>query len=258
MGYMVAESAARKLIPATLELGGKSAHIFFPDLNWDKAVDAAVSGILWNQGQVCCSGSRLFVHEDIYDDFALAVKEKIDNLVIDMPWKETSMMGPINNASQLEKIRRYIDLGIEEGANKVCGGEKITAPEFINGNFIKPVLFTEVTNDMRIAREEIFGPVILLIRFRTEDEVIAMANDNDYGLAGGVWTKDINRALHVAQSIDTGLMWVNTYNVSPSHVLFGGYKKSGLGREGNVLSMIHYYELKAIVIETRDSFRKWY
>lgn len=241
-----------KLIPATLELGGKSANIFFEDAKWDMAMDGAQLGILFNQGQVCCAGSRIFVQESIYDKFVEELAARFNRVKVDLPWKEDTQMGSQIYAGQVKKILEYVEIGKKEGARLVCGGEKITENGLESGNFVRPTIFADVTNDMRIAREEIFGPVVCIIKFKDEDDVIAMANDSEYGLGGGVWTRDINRAIRVARSIETGRMWVNTYNSIPAGAPFGGYKLSGIGRETDKIILEHYTQAKNIIINLSE------
>lgn len=253
VGYIVADYAAKKLIPSTLELGGKSANIFFPDCPWDKAVEGAAIGILLNQGQVCCAGSRAFVHEDIYERFIDELVETFDKVKVGLPWEEDTMMGPLVSRDQVNKVLGYIEVGKKEGANLIYGGYRITDDELENGFFVKPTIFTDVDNKMRIAQEEIFGPVLSVIRFKDDDEVIKMANDTEYGLAGAVWTKDINRALCVARAIEAGRIWVNNYNNLPAHAPFGGYKKSGIGRETHKMMLDHYTQKKNIYIHTGET-----
>ena len=253
VGYIVADYAAKKLIPSTLELGGKSANIFFPDCPWDKAVEGAAIGILLNQGQVCCAGSRAFVHEDIYERFIDELVETFDKVKVGLPWEEDTMMGPLVSRDQINKVLGYIEVGKKEGANLIYGGYRITDDELENGFFVKPTIFTDVDNKMRIAQEEIFGPVLSVIRFKDDDEVIKMANDTEYGLAGAVWTKDINRALCVARAIEAGRIWVNNYNNLPAHAPFGGYKKSGIGRETHKMMLDHYTQKKNIYIHTGET-----
>jgi len=231
VGYVVADYAAKKLIPSTLELGGKSANIFFPDCPWEKAVEGAAIGILLNQGQVCCAGSRAFVHEGIYNKFIDDLKEAFDRVKVGMPWEKDTIMGPLVSDAQLNKVLGYIEVGKKEGAKLVYGGYRLTDKGLEKGFFVKPTIFMDVNNKMRIAQEEIFGPVLSVIKFKEESEVIRMANDTEYGLAGAVWTKDINRALRVARAVEAGRVWVNNYNNLPAHAPFGGYKKSGIGRE---------------------------
>jgi acyl-CoA reductase-like NAD-dependent aldehyde dehydrogenase len=252
VGYTVAEAAAKKIVPSTLELGGKSANIFFPDAPWDKALEGLQLGILFNQGQVCCAGSRAFIHEDIYDDFVGAASEAFNNIRVGLPWEAETQMGTQINAQQLEKILAYVEVGRNEGATVVTGGKRLSDGELAKGAFMQPTLLGDVSNSMRVAREEIFGPVVCCIKFRDEEEVIAMANDNDYGLGGAVWTKDINRAMNVARSVQTGRMWVNTYNMLPAHAPFGGYKKSGIGRENHRMMLDHYTQNKNIFISLSD------
>lgn len=252
IGRGVYKAAQEKLIPATLELGGKSANIFFDDCDWDMAMDGAQLGILFNQGQVCCAGSRIFVQKGIYDKFVAELAERFNRVKVGLPWLEDTQMGAQIDGRQVEKILSYIEIGKQEGARLVCGGEKATANGLDKGNFIKPTIFADVTNDMRIAQEEIFGPVVCILPFETEDEVIALANASEYGLGGAVWTRDINRALRVAKGVETGRMWVNTYNALPAGAPFGGYKLSGIGRETDKTTMRHYMQTKNIFINLSE------
>lgn len=252
VGYTIADAAAKKLIPATLELGGKSANIFFPDCPWDKAIEGVQMGILFNQGQVCCAGSRVFVHEDIYDKFLSECIDAFENIKVGMPWEEDTVMGSQINQTQLEKILAYVKVGEEEGAKVACGGKRITENGLDKGFFMEPTILADADNKMRVAQEEIFGPVATFIKFKDEEEVIEMANDNEYGLGGAVWTKDINRAFRVARGVETGRMWVNDYNNLPAHAPFGGYKKSGIGRETHHMMLDHYTQKKNIFISLKE------
>ena len=209
-------------------------------------------GILFNQGQVCCAGSRLFVHEDIYDKFMAETVRAFNNVKVGMPWEKDTVMGSQIDGNQLEKILAYVDIGRKEGAKVACGGERATGNGLDKGAFMKPTLLVDVKNNMRVAREEIFGPVAAVIKFKTEQEVIDMANDSEYGLGGAVWTKDINRAFHIAREIETGRMWVNNYNSLPAHAPFGGYKKSGIGRETHKVILKNYTQMKNIFISLTD------
>lgn len=253
IGYTVAEAAAKKIIPATLELGGKSANIYFPDAPWEKAIEGLQIGILFNQGQVCCAGSRAFVHVDIYDKFLEAAVAAFEKVKVGLPWEKDTMMGSQINEAQVKKILGYVETGKKEGARVATGGSRATEGELGKGCFVKPTILTDVTNDMTVAREEIFGPVVCIIPFKDEDEVIRMANDNEYGLGGAVWTKDINRAFRVARGVETGRMWVNIYNNLPAHSPFGGYKKSGIGRETHKIILEHYTQKKNIFISLTES-----
>lgn len=253
VGRDVALAAAEKLIPSTLELGGKSANIFFDDCKWDMALDGLQLGILFNQGQVCCAGSRVFVQEGIYDKFVEAAVKAFNHVKVGLPWEQDTQMGSQINEGQLKKILSYIDIAKSEGATIACGGERCTEGELAKGAFMKPTLITNVTNDMRVAQEEIFGPVACVIQFKTEDEVIEMANDSEYGLGGAVWTRDINRAIRVSRAIETGRMWVNTYNAIPAGAPFGGYKQSGIGRETHKVILEHYTQMKNIMINLSEA-----
>ena len=253
VGRQVALAAADRLIPATLELGGKSANIFFPDCNWEQAIDGLQLGILFNQGQVCCAGSRVFVHEDIYDKFLEDAVKAFNNVKVGVSWDPETQMGSQINERQLEKILSYVEIGKQEGARLICGGERITDGELAKGCFMRPTLLADVTNDMRVAQEEIFGPVACILKFRDEDEVIRMANDNAYGLGGAVWTRDLNRAIRVSRGIETGRMWVNTYNQIPEGSPFGGSKESGIGRETHKVILEHYTQMKNIMINLSEA-----
>ncbi len=252
VGYTISEAAAKRLIPATLELGGKSANIYFPDAPWDKAIEGLQIGILFNQGQVCCAGSRAFVHEDIYDKFLEEAVKAFGRVKVGLPWEKDTQMGSQVNEDQLRKILAYVEVGRKEGAKVACGGARITANGLDKGCFMEPTILSDVSNKMRVAQEEIFGPVLCFIKFRNEDEVIAMANDSEYGLGGAVWTKDINRAFRVARGVETGRMWINNYNSLPAHSPFGGYKKSGIGRETHKMMLDHYQQKKNIFISLSE------
>ena len=253
VGLDVAKAAADKLIPATLELGGKSANIYFDDCKWDMAIDGLQLGILFNQGQVCCAGSRVFVQEGIYDKFVEAAVKAFNSVNVGDPLDPNTQMGAQVDQGQLRKIMSYVNLAKEEGATIACGGEPYTDGACANGSFMKPTLIVNATNDMRVAQEEIFGPVAVVIKFKTEEEVIAMANDSVYGLGGAVWTRDINRAIRVARGVETGRMWVNTYNQIPSGAPFGGYKQSGIGRETHKVMLEHYTQQKNIMINLNET-----
>jgi len=224
VGRDIALAAAEKLIPATLELGGKSANIILDDADIEKALEGAQLGILFNQGQVCCAGSRIFVQEGIYDEFVEKLVKKLD----------------------------YVEIAKQEGGVVLTGGVKYTENGCDKGNFVRPTLITNVNNGCRVSQEEIFGPVAVIIKFKTDDEVIAQANDSEYGLGGAVFTKNINRALRLAREIQTGRVWVNTYNQIPEHAPFGGYKKSGIGRETHKVILEHYTQMKNILIDLEE------
>ena len=236
VGRNVAVAAAQKLIPATLELGGKSANIFFDDCNFEQAIDGLQLGILFNQGQVCCAGSRVFVQEGIYDKFVDAAVKAFQKVRQGDPLDPNTQIGSQINEAQIKKIASYMEIAKQEGATIACGGKRATAGALKDGCFFEPTLITNVNNKMRIAQEEIFGPVAVVIKFKTD------------GLGGAVWTQDITRAMKVARSVETGRMWVNTYNQLPAGAPFGGYKNSGIGRETDLSILDAYTQKKNIFI----------
>lgn len=258
VGRRVGIAAAEMLIPSTLELGGKSANIFFDDAPFEKSLEGAQKGILFNQGQVCCAGSRIFVQEGIYDKFVAALVEKFKQIKVGLPWEDDTIMGAQVNEGQLNGILRYVELGQQEGAKLLCGGKRATAPGLENGAFLEPTLLEAPNNYDRINQEEIFGPVATIIKFKTEEEVVAMANASDYGLGGGVWTQNLTRALRVAKAVETGRMWVNCYNRLPAHAPFGGYKTSGIGRETHKMMLAAYTQVKNIYISLREETEGFY
>lgn len=252
VGYKIAEAAAKKIIPATLELGGKSPGIFFDDCNLDKAIDGLQLGILFNQGEVCAACSRVLVQEGIYDEFMERAVKAFERINVGMPWDMNTQMGAVVDEKQMRKVLDYIEIGKKEGAVVKCGGVRLTDGDLSKGCFIAPTIL-EGDNSMRVAREEIFGPVVVIMKFKTEEEAIAIANDSEYGLAGAVWTKDITRALRVAQKVQSGRMWINSCSNVPAGIAFGGYKKSGYGREINKCALDHYRQIKSIEISLLET-----
>ncbi|KAI8920346.1 aldehyde dehydrogenase domain-containing protein [Powellomyces hirtus] len=224
---MAAESNLKKV---TLELGGKSPNIVFEDADVDKAVEACHGGIYDNLGQNCCAGSRIFVHEGVHDVFVEKFKQRMSRNVVGAPTDPSTTYGPIVDAVQFGTVTNYIDLGKEEGATLLAGGTKPSNTNS-NGFFLSPALFINVNPSMKIYKEEIFGPVACVIKFKTEDEVLRLANDTQYGLAAAVHTRDVKRAIRVEKKLKAGIVWVNTYNITPPQMPFGGYKMSGIGRE---------------------------
>ena len=253
IGREIGVAAAKRLIPATLELGGKSANIILDDADMEKALDGVQLGILFNQGQVCCAGSRIFVQEGIYDKFIKNLIEKFENVKVGNPLDPETQMGSQINQKQMEKILSHIQVGLDEGAKLAIGGVQLKEGELEKGAFIRPTLLVDVTNDMRIAQEEIFGPVGVVIKFKDLKEVTEMANKSIYGLGGAVFSKNINKAIQVAQAIETGRMWVNTYNQIPAGAPFGGYKQSGIGRETDKRILDHYTQVKNIMIDLSEN-----
>jgi aldehyde dehydrogenase (NAD+) len=246
VGHLIMEAAAKSnLKRVTLELGGKSPNIVFADTNLDEAVEGAHFGLFFNHGQCCCAGSRVFVEEKIYDQFveksgARARKRKVGD-----PFDPTTEQGPQVDQAQFDKIMGFIESGQSEGAKLVCGGSRVGD----RGYFIEPTVFADVQDDMMIAREEIFGPVMSIIPFKGIDEVVTRANRTEYGLAAAVWTRDIGKAHAVANSVRAGTVWVNCYNVLDTRAPFGGFKQSGIGRELGEYGLQQYTEVKTVTVK---------
>lgn len=258
VGRSIGAKAGQNIIPSTLELGGKSAHIVFPDCQWERALRSVQSNILLNCGQICCAGSRLFVHEDIYDKFMAELAKNFDAVKVGNGLDPEARMGPVIDEMQMNKILDYIDIGIKEGVRIAAGGKRLSGPEYDNGFFIAPTILADVDNKMRVAQEEIFGPVLVAIKFTDEADVIAMANDSCYGLAGGVWSQDINRAMRVAKALQAGTIWVNEFGITPTGSPFGGYKDSGYGREVHKQVLEHYTQCKNILVNTAEEPWSYY
>ena len=258
IGRRIGIAAAEMLIPSTLELGGKSANIFFDDMPFDKALEGAQKGILFNQGQVCSAGSRIFVQEGIYDKFVNALAEEFKKIKVGLPWEDDTQMGSQVNAGQLETILKYVKIGEQERLPHHHRQAKNSKGELGKGEFVEPTLIESDNNNARVAQEEIFGPVATVIKFKTEEEVVKMANDSEYGLGGAVWSKDINRCLRVSNALETGRVWVNCYNRLPAGAPFGGYKTSGIGRETHKMMLAAYTQVKNIYISTREEREGFY
>lgn len=256
VGYKVAEAAAKKIIPATLELGGKSANIIFDDANLKRAVEFAIWGALLNQGQICEGGTRLFVQKKIYNQVLEELKTRFKSIKMGDPLSSDTEMGSQISEAQMNRILGYIDIAKSQGGTILTGGKRRMVGEMSKGFFIEPTIIINVKNSSKVSQEEIFGPVLVIIPFDTEEEVIKLANESNYGLAGAVWTQDINKAIRVSKAIKTGLMWINTYHDIENHIPFGGYKKSGLGRENHKMALEEYSQTKSIVIST-DENPKW-
>ncbi len=250
-GAYVYQQAAKSLKRCTLELGGKSPNIVFDDAVIDDAVKGAISGIFAATGQTCIAGSRLLVQDGIYDEFVKRLVEFARSARMGNPMEPTTQVGPVTTPPQYEKILKYIDVAKSEGAQCLLGGGPASGPECGDSKlFVQPTIFAGVTNQMRIAQEEVFGPVLSIIRFKTDDEAVEIANDIAFGLAAGVWTQSIKRAIKISNAIRAGTIWVNTYRAISYMSPFGGYKMSGLGRENGIEGMHEYLQTKSVWIST--------
>jgi aldehyde dehydrogenase (NAD+) len=259
VGKLIAKAAADNLTKVSLELGGKAPNIVFADSNLDQAVAGAMMGIFYNQGQVCCAGSRLFVEESVKDEFLSKLSEKADKIAVGDPMDKSTQMGPQVSEEQLNRIKGYVDIAKEEGAAVVTGGK---SPQlegaFQKGYFFRPTIFADVNNKMRVAQEEIFGPVVSVISFKDEDYLIKQANDTIYGLSAGIWTQDITRAHRFAREIKAGVIWINTYNMFNAASPFGGYKQSGYGREMGRHALDLYTQVKSVWVDLSGRPIGWF
>jgi aldehyde dehydrogenase (NAD+) len=249
-GQRIYETAARGLKRVSLELGGKSPNIVFDDAHVDNAVKGVISGIFAATGQTCIAGSRLLVQESIHDEFVDKLVEFARTAKMGDPQSLDTQVGPVTNKPQYQKVLDYIAVAKEEGAKTLLGGGKATRPECGDGWFVEPTIFDGVKNSMRIAQEEVFGPVLSVIPFKDEEEAVAVGNDVVFGLAAGVWTQDIRRAITMADRLQAGTVWVNTYRAISYMSPFGGYKRSGLGRENGQDAIREYLQTKSVWIST--------
>ncbi len=243
-GRKVYAAAADGIRHVTMELGGKSPILVFDDADLESAVSAAINGNFYSTGQICSNGTRVFVQDALYDRFVARVAERMENAVIGDPMEDATTVGPMVSDRQRQIVQGYIAKGTEEGARLVKGGKVIEGAGF----YIEPTLFADVTDEMTIAREEIFGPVMSVLRFTTEDEGIARANATDFGLAAGVFTSDLTRAHRVAAAFEAGTCYINAYNLTPVEAPFGGSKLSGVGRENSKAAIEHYSQIKTVYV----------
>jgi betaine-aldehyde dehydrogenase len=259
VGKIIAKAAADNLTKVSLELGGKAPNIIFADADMEQAVNGAMMGIFFNQGQVCCAGSRLFVDAKVKDEFLDRFKERAGRVKVGDPMDKNTQMGPQVSEEQLNRIKGYVDIAKGEGAQVLAGG---CTPElegdFQKGYFFQPTIFGDVKNSMRVAQEEIFGPVVSVITFEDEEDLIRQANEVVYGLSAGIWTKDITRAHRFAKAIKAGVVWINTYNMFNAASPFGGYKQSGYGREMGKHALEMYTNVKSVWVDLSGKPIGWF
>lgn len=251
-GARIYEMAARQMKRVSLELGGKSPNIVFEDADLDAAAAGAVSGIFGAAGQMCSAGSRVLVQKSIKQEFTAKLIELARQIRLGDPADPQTNVGPIATPPQFKKVLEYIDIAKADGATCVLGGQAATGPDLKGGSFVEPTIFTDVTNDMRIAQEEVFGPVLSIIEFETEEQAVELGNDVAYGLVAGVWTRNIGRAMRMTKALQAGTVWVNTFRTYSFMMPFGGVKRSGLGRENGIEAINEYLETKSVFISTAD------
>ncbi|KAH3902739.1 probable Aldehyde dehydrogenase 5, mitochondrial [Saccharomycodes ludwigii] len=241
-GRHIMKTAADTIKKVTLELGGKSPNIVFADANLDKAVKNIAFGIFFNSGEVCCAGSRVYVQDTVYDEVLQKFKEYTESLTVGNPFEEGIFQGAQTSQMQMDKINEYVKIGTEEGARIVTGGERVGH----KGYFFRPTVFADVHEDMRVVKDEIFGPIVTVSKFSTVDEVVSMANNSVYGLAAGIHTEDVNKAIDVSNRIKSGIIWINGYNMFHQSVPFGGFGQSGIGSEMGSEALLNYTQVKAV------------
>jgi betaine-aldehyde dehydrogenase len=251
-GRRVMAQAAETLKHVTLELGGKSPLIVFDDAHLDNAVSAALMANFYTQGEICSNGTRVFVHEAVKAEFLDRLVARTVKLRVGDPMDPHTDIGALISEDHLAKVLGYIERGKEEGARLLCGGTRPDDPALAIGNFVVPAIFDDCRDDMTIVREEIFGPVMSVLAFTEEDEVVARANATEFGLAAGVFTRDVQRAHRVVARLQAGTIWINNYNITPIELPFGGYKQSGIGRENSLAAIEHYTQLKTVYVEMGD------
>jgi aldehyde dehydrogenase (NAD+) len=246
VGHLIMEAAAKSnLKRVTLELGGKSPNIVFADADMDEAIEGAHFALFFNQGQCCCAGSRLYVEEKAYDQFVEKSVARAKSRTVGDPFDAKTEQGPQVDEVQFDKVMSYIAAGKKEGASLLAGGNRVGN----RGYFIEPTVFADVKDDMKIAREEIFGPVMSILKFKDIDEVVDRSNRSEYGLAAAVWTRDIGKAHAIANKVRAGTVWVNCYDVFDAAAPFGGFKKSGIGRELGEYGLQQYTEVKTVTVK---------
>ena len=255
VGREIAANAGRALVPSTMELGGKSPNIIFEDADVDKAIIGALAGIFAATGQTCIAGSRLLVQRGVYDRVSEELVRRAQQIKMGDPTDKATEMGTAANEPQFNRILGSIKGAVDEGANLAVGGKRAEGADLENGFFVEPTIFTGVSNDMTIAQEEVFGPVLSILPFDTEEEAIAIGNDTKYGLASGIWTTDLNRAMRVSKSIMAGTVWVNTYRSVAVQAPFGGFKDSGFGRERGEYALDEFTNTKNVMIDFSDEER---
>ena len=249
---VMASASSSSLKEVTMELGGKSPLIVFEDADLDRAADIAVMANFYSSGQVCTNGTRVFVPRMLQARFEAKVLERVKRIRLGDPLSDATNFGPLVSYAHMESVLSYIEKGRSEGARLLIGGARVTDGDYAKGAYVAPTVFTDCRDDMTIVREEIFGPVMSILIYDSEEEVIRRANDTDYGLAAGVVTRDLNRAHRVIHKLEAGICWINTWGESPAEMPVGGYKQSGVGRENGLVTLGHYTRIKSVQLEMGD------